>query len=196
MFRTRRRAASGFAVFVIFATLALAGCARGETPGVASLGDGSTTSPTASEAPAEGDAVKFAACMREHGIDVPDPDPDADGFSMSIPRGTSEEEADAAVEACKEFAPNGGEPVQLSAEDLEGMREFAKCMRENGIEDFPDPSADGGFQIPSSPGDPDAIDPMSQEFRDAEESCARVRPAPPGGGEPEGPSTQTGGSES
>lgn len=30
--------------------------------------------------------------------------------------------------------------------------EFAKCMRENGVEDFPDPDANGGFKVTPSSG--------------------------------------------
>jgi hypothetical protein len=198
MFRTRTRAASGLAVFALLATLSLAGCATVSPTGVASVdgGNGSTDGPKQSEAPSEGDPVKFAECMREHGIDMPDPEPDQGGFSIAIPEGTSREDADAAVEACKEFEPNGGEPPQLSAEEVAQMREFAKCMRENGIENFPDPNADGGIRIESKPGDPGSIDHMSQEFKDAELACKEFQPKRPGGAENEGPANQTGGSAS
>jgi hypothetical protein len=198
MFRTQRRAASGLAALALLATFALAGCAPASPTGVASLdgGDGSTNSPEESNEPREGDQVKFAECMREHGIDMPDPDPDAEGFGVAIPQGTSPEEADAAIEACEEFMPGGGEPVQASPEDLAAMREFAKCMRENGIENFPDPSADGGIQFGSNRDDPNRIDPESQEFQDAEKACEDLAPKPPDGSEQEGPRTQTSEDES
>jgi hypothetical protein len=198
MFRTQRHAASGLAALALLATFALAGCTPASPTGVASLdgGSGSTNNPEESSEPREGDQVKFAECMREHGIDMPDPDPDAGGFGIAIPEGTSKEEADAAIEACEEFMPGGGEPVQASPEQLEAMREFAKCMRENGIENFPDPSADGGIQIQNTPDDPNSIDPMSQEFKDAEKACEDLAPKPPDGSEQEGPSTQTDGDES
>lgn len=198
MLRTRKREASGIAVFALLSALALAGCAPASPTGVASLdgGAGSTNSPEESNEPREDDQVKFAECMREHGIDMPDPDPDQEGFGIAIPEGTSTEEADAALEACEEFTPGGGEPMQASPEQLAQMREFAKCMRENGIENFPDPSADGSLMIRSQPGDPDSIDPMSQEFKDAEKACREFQPTPPDGEEQEGPGTQTGGSGS
>jgi hypothetical protein len=198
MFRTQQRAASGIAVFALLATLALAGCAPTAPTGVASLdgGTGSTSSPQATDEPSQGDQVKFAECMREHGIDMPDPDPSEDGgFGIMIPQGTSKEAADAAIEACKEFMPNGGEPPHLNAEELAAMREFAKCMRENGIENFPDPSADGGIAIEANPDDPDGIDPESQEFKNAEDACKDLMPEPPDGSD-EGPSMQIDGGES
>ena len=115
MFRTRQRAASGIAVCALIVSLALAGCAPSVAPGVASLDDdpGATTTPGADDASLEGDQVKFTECMREHGIDVPDPDPDQGGFGISIPDGSSPEEVNAALEACEEFMPGGGEPMQL-----------------------------------------------------------------------------------
>ena len=192
MLRTSRRATSGFAVVAVLAVLALAGCAPASPAGVASLGDGGDSAgatPTAT--PNGGDSVKFAECMREQGIDMPNPDPDEQGFNITIPEGTSKEEVDAAMEACKEFQPNGGEPMQLNAEQLAQMREFSECMREHGIENFPDPSADGGIMIESNPGDPNSIDPESQEFKDAQAACESLAPAPPDG-EDSGPSTQKG----
>ncbi|MEV2266501.1 hypothetical protein [Nonomuraea africana] len=47
--------------------------------------------------------VKFAQCMREHGVDMPDPG--ADGMmKMTAPKG-GEAKVKAAQEACKELAP-------------------------------------------------------------------------------------------
>ncbi|MBT2517818.1 hypothetical protein J7E29_10265 [Streptomyces sp. ISL-90] len=193
MFRTRKRAASGIAVFAMLATLALAGCAPTSPTGVASLDGGAT--PTESGSPdgegGKGDQVKFTECMREQGIDMPDPDPNSKGFAVAIPQGVSKDAVDAAMEECKQYMPNGGEMPELSAEELKQMREFAKCMRENGIEDFPDPNAEGGMMLNG-----DDVDPESEEFQAAQEACEDLAPRPKDG-EEEGPSTQTnGGSES
>ncbi|MEV0203128.1 hypothetical protein [Nonomuraea sp. NPDC050691] len=55
---------------------------------------------------ARDNALKFAQCMREHGIDMKDP---SDGrIEINVPAGTSEEKVKAAHEACKEFEPGGG----------------------------------------------------------------------------------------
>ncbi|MFC7647395.1 hypothetical protein ACFQX6_47920 [Streptosporangium lutulentum] len=47
--------------------------------------------------------VKFARCMREQGIDMPDPEPGG-GIRLTMPKG-GEQKMRAAQEACEEFAP-------------------------------------------------------------------------------------------
>jgi len=42
---------------------------------------------------------------------------------------------------------------------------LAKCMRENGIPNFPDPEANGQYDLPKD------IDPTSQSFKDAQQKC-------------------------
>ncbi|WP_329088202.1 hypothetical protein [Streptosporangium sp. NBC_01469] len=42
---------------------------------------------------------------------------------------------------------------------------YAKCMRENGMPDFPDPQPGGGLALPSG------VDPNSPEFRKTEDKC-------------------------
>lgn len=48
--------------------------------------------------------LKFAECMREHGIDIPDPDFNSDGGGMDIPLDSvASDKLKAAEEACQEF---------------------------------------------------------------------------------------------
>jgi hypothetical protein len=94
--------------------------------------------------------VKFAECMRDNGVsDFPDPDPSGpltiDGVvngSSLDPRGPAWE---AAMAACKDLQPPGftGDE-EVTASEQEARLEFAQCIRDNGVEDFPDPG----------PGDP------------------------------------------
>jgi len=168
--------------------LALAGCAS--DPG----GDGVATAggiPTggASSAPAtEGDALKFAQCMRENGMTwFKDPEPDQRGVRIAVPPGQDKTKVDAAMAACKKFLPDGGEPPKLDAAALEQMRKMAKCMRENGVPNFPDPGPDGGIRID---GDKLGTGPGQPDFAAAEKACARFRPSPPPGA-PDGPQTDT-----
>jgi hypothetical protein len=169
--------------------VSLAGCAA--DPG----GDGVATAggtPTggASSAPAAGgdtDGLKFAQCMRENGMTwFKDPEPDQRGIRIAVPPGQDRTKVDAAMEACKKFLPNGGEPPEMDAAAIEQARQMAKCMRENGVPNFPDPGPNGEIRIDGSklgtgPGQPD--------FDAAEKACARFRPSPPpgapGGGERE-----------
>jgi hypothetical protein len=68
---------------------------------------------------------------------------------------------------------------------------FAKCMRSNGVPDFPDPKAGGGMHTDEQSGresqGAQGIDPDSPQFKAAERAC---RSLAPGG---EGPSLQSGG---
>jgi hypothetical protein len=51
---------------------------------------------------------------------------------------------------------------------------FAKCMRANGLPEFPDPDAGGGIMF----GGPNAkIDPNSAEYKKAAEKCAAYAPS-------------------
>ncbi|MGI8333291.1 hypothetical protein ACRYCC_25340 [Actinomadura scrupuli] len=47
--------------------------------------------------------VKFAQCMRQHGIDMPDPKPDG-GIQLKIGKG-GKAKADKAMQECRQFAP-------------------------------------------------------------------------------------------
>lgn len=146
----------------LFTTLLLAACGDGGgSDGVASLsGDGKgadgTTSTTLSEEEAQDALLDWAACMRDQGIDMPDPQITGDGGVMIGGVASSEDEDDegdgstqappdreafeAARDECGDPPMIGGPP---SEEDLAEMKEnalkLAECMRDEGIEDFPDP---------------------------------------------------------
>jgi hypothetical protein len=49
-----------------------------------------------------------------------------------------------AIGACEDLQPPGftGDE-EVTAEEQETRLEFAQCMRDNGVEDFPDPTVDG-----------------------------------------------------
>ena len=142
--------------------LALAGCGA-DDPGVATAGG----DPAAGAAPSlsrEEQGLKWAQCMRENGVDVPDPKP-GQGIRMTMRPG-GEEKMAKAREACKEWQPTGGE--RAGGRDDEHLRAIAACMRENGVEDFPDP--DGGMmRITKDVGD----DP---DFAAARKKCRLDQP--------------------
>jgi hypothetical protein len=59
------------AVLAPFLLLALAACGDpGADPGIATANGGTATPSASSSAAAKGDPVKFADCMREHGVDI------------------------------------------------------------------------------------------------------------------------------
>jgi hypothetical protein len=74
-------------------------------------------------------------------------------------------------------AASSGEASPTSAGDR--ALAYSKCMRENGVANFPDPQADGGG-IRISPQD--GLDPNSQDFKDAQQACQDLAPqGGPGG---------------
>jgi hypothetical protein len=161
----------------------LAGCAGDpRSPSVATAG-GATPSPSAGSADSggggEADPVEFAKCMRANGIpEFPDPETsDKRRFSVTIPDGTPKETVDKAMEACRAFMPNGGRPGRVDPAITAKLRELSRCMRANGVPDFPDPSADGGIQLRREK-DGSGIDPESAAFKKAEEACKKFRPEP------------------
>lgn len=170
--RERARAATLLATGLLAGLLA--GCGTGDGGGadVASV-TGAGTQAAASAQPTEDPkekALKFAQCMRENGIDVPDPKP-GQGVRLTLRPG-SEQQMEKARAACKEWEPAGGE--RGGGRNDERLRAMAACMRENGVENFPDPE-NGMMRITPEVGeDPD--------FDKAREKCEfdRVGPGPEG----------------
>jgi hypothetical protein len=113
---------------------------------------GATATPSVDAADREERMRQFAACMREHGVDVPDPEPGSGGVRIggggAGPGRIRPDDPDfrAAFGACRSKLPNGGEPPKLNPEQIEQFRQFAACMREHGV-DVPDPDADGRLRI-------------------------------------------------
>jgi hypothetical protein len=173
--------------------------------------DGAGASPEASVDPQEA-LLAFAACMREHGVDMPDPvfESSGDGkvqFGVRI-GGTAaigedgetgpdresapdQETLEAAHEACQEHLAGvvgpDGPRGEMSPEEQEQFLAFAKCMREHGV-DMPDPQfGTGGGMVmiggPAASGEPPKI-PDEETLQAAQDACQDLLP---GGGEGGGP---------
>jgi hypothetical protein len=90
-------------------------------------------------------AVKFAECMRANGVSA-FPAPDASGALTidAVANGSSVDTSSAAfklaVSACKELEPSGLTGRKRSPQEQKAALEFAQCIRDNGVNDFPDPS--------------------------------------------------------
>jgi hypothetical protein len=118
-------------------------------------------------------AREFAQCMRDNGVpDFPDPDPGG-GFSERQ-HDPDDPAVRAAQEACRDLAPGGEHEDFGDPAFVEQARQFAQCMRDNGVPDFPDPDPDGRLR---GPGHEQQDDPT---FRAAMETC---REELPGGGD-------------
>ena len=178
------------AAAVLCAALVAGACGgESESPEVASLGGGSTqteatTTGASSDDPQE-IVLEYTKCMRKEGIDLPDPDfsnGPRGGFRVQLgPGGVDPDDPkfQAAREKCgpilaslrQQFDPERQEEFQKAA------LEFAKCMREQGI-DFPDPDFSGGQ--PGGRGGPGGafggagVDRNDPKFREAQEACEEV----------------------
>jgi hypothetical protein len=94
--------------------------------------------------------LEFARCMRGNGTPgFPDPIQDANG-DWGFPASTGKPVAPAACEAAYRQlrSVNQGVAEQGSYVDIEKLRSFARCMRNHGLADWPDPTADGLFPLP------------------------------------------------
>jgi hypothetical protein len=93
--------------------------------------------------------LKFAQCMRENGVNVPDP---VAGQPARIPNtGGDTAKLEAATKKCQPILQSGGGLINPNDPKIQDqLVKFAQCMRKNGV-DMPDPNpADGGkMQIPS-----------------------------------------------
>jgi hypothetical protein len=182
------------ATLVVVGALAACGGGGGAGDDVATLGDGDAASEEdggasgdeeLTDAEREDVMLEFTECMREHGVDMPDPSQAAAGGGGDVVvRGGSgpkdSEEFEAAHEECGPILEEAfGEPEEMSPEEEAEMRDnalnFAKCMREHGI-DMPDPEfSDGGRGFTMSVGGPGdsgpGFDPEDEDFQAAQEEC-------------------------
>ena len=106
-------------------------------------------------------AVRFAQCMRDNGVGE-FPDPDASG-AMTLDGVVNGSSLDPdgptwrkAIDACKDLQPAGFTGHKATPEEQNVRLEFAQCMRDNGVEDFPDPAPGDALidttRIPSAAG--------------------------------------------
>jgi hypothetical protein len=121
-------------------------------------------------------ALEYAQCMREHGVDMPDPQFEGGGIMQrgpdeKVPRATLEKAEDACKEIQEAMKPSEPPSEEQQKEMQEAALAHARCMREHGIENFPDPtfSADGGMQVRIDKRS--GIDPEDEDFKKAQEAC-------------------------
>ena len=131
-------------------------------------GDPGPTTPPANDPQQRG--LQFAKCMREHGVDMPDPDPNNPGQIKLGGPGTDQQQIQAATQACRAYSPIGGNgPSSDSATQRQARLKFAACMREHGVENWPDPSDTGG--APGMVGPELTNDP---DFETAAQACQSI----------------------
>jgi hypothetical protein len=128
----------------------------------AGCGNGSAEDGNTGTANRDKGAMKFAECMRDNGVsEFPDPDASGGLTIDGVVNGSSLDPSTAAwqnaIGACNDLQPPGFTGDEdISAEEQQARLEFAQCMRDNGVEDFPDPAPNGPLidttRIPSAAG--------------------------------------------
>jgi hypothetical protein len=126
------------------------------------------------------DMLKFAQCMRSHGV-IDFPGPSSNGTIVVSATVSQSPPYAAADETCRKLLPNGGIPTAAQrAQSLAQLLKVSVCMRAHGISDFPDPTSNG-IRIPIRPGMPGDLDPNNPRFQAAEKACQRFQPGQPVG---------------
>jgi hypothetical protein len=133
--RIQRRTPWALAALAVLAVIA-GGCGSGS----AATGSGSDST--------REKAVKFAWCMRAHGLSVfPDPDTAGELTIDAVANGSSIDTTTAtftqAMSACKKLEPPGFTGPKVTPQLRTARLKFAQCIRENGVPDFPDPTSNG-----------------------------------------------------
>ncbi len=132
---------------------------------------GSAGKPTAENANNHAVGVKFASCMRQHGV-TSFPDPEADS-GIQIPVVLTQHPSPAftsAMHACGYLMPANTQPPVATASQKAAAVKLAQCMRKHGVPNYPDPTYKDGHEIPPFIADP-AINPGSPAFGAASKAC-------------------------
>jgi hypothetical protein len=117
----------------------------------------------------------FAACLRRHGANVPDPTFDQQGNPVWAVSPKSQ--STAAIQACASYlqAASIGKTNQApTAAQLAQETQFARCMRQHGITNFPDPD-------PQTGAFPNTFDKTSPALQPAMQACRQFAQTGKGG---------------
>jgi hypothetical protein len=167
------RSTTPFAALALIAMIALISACGSSAP---SGGASNTASNHAA-------AVKFAECMRHNGVSqFPDPPASGNLTIDGVVNGSSLDPNSPAftqaMSACKNLEPPGFTGQKATPQQASARLKFARCMRANGVPDFPDPTPDGPLldtrRIPSLAGKDPRTDPGLQA---AMQKCSKFAAA-------------------
>jgi hypothetical protein len=147
------------AVLLIVTAVLAAGCGGG----------------SASNKPGDALALQWTQCMQQHGIDANASVNGNGQRNIQINRGgASQQQLQAAENACKKYQPNGGQSGgQLSAQQLDQLAKYAQCMNQHGI---PVQQHGGSVYVQGPQVDP-------RKDQQAQQACQHFLPTPgPGSG--------------
>jgi hypothetical protein len=119
-------------------------------PAHVTSGSGATSAASSgapSQAQLRKDDLAFAKCMRANGVpNFPDPAP---GGGLEMPSGTSPAVAQAAQGKCGRLMPGPGSGPPPSAQMLAKVLRISKCIRRNGVPEWPDPRSSVPHPLPA-----------------------------------------------
>ena len=122
---------------------------------------------------AEAQALRWTQCMQQHGVRAK---ATSNGHSSSVgvpapgqQGGPSQQQLQAAQQACKQYQPNGGQANSgpPSAQQLDQNEKYVQCMNQHGV---PAKAQGGGVEVNVPPG----MDPSKAE--QAQQACQKYQP--------------------
>jgi hypothetical protein len=129
-------------------------------------------------------ALRYAACMRSHGIsDFPDPDSQGE-FALTAGPGSDLSPSDpkfvTAETTCESLLPSEGSQVQKE-EDYAAELKYSHCMQGRGV-DIPDPEPPGsgagtGSNSSNSGTNGSNVNPNSPQYIAANKACQHYLPS-------------------
>jgi hypothetical protein len=157
---------------VAVAFVVLTACSTGQGgQHVASVASGGTTAATRTTDP--GDAQhKYYQCLQQQGVNIPQPQ------GAGVNSGAGVQGADPGVDAatlqkavdkCRRYLPNGGQPATADPQQIATLLKRAQCMRAHGI-DIADPTPDQ--QQMATIAIPPGV--TAQQFSDALQICSQA----------------------
>jgi hypothetical protein len=167
------RAVVGVGLGVVVLLVGLAGCS-------AAGGSQAATTTTSGQQDAAAVWQELVACARANGMpNLPDPQIDSNGqahFPNGLPK--PPESVRRACQSIYDRLPASvREDTKRPPTDIQALLRFARCMRQHGIADFPDPKADGTFPLTGT----SAGRGKTPRIVGAMQACDRLNPDPNGG---------------
>jgi hypothetical protein len=161
------RAAIAVGLGVVLLLGGLAGCS-------ASGGSAGATTTTGGQRDAAAVWRELVACARANGMpNLPDPQIDSNGRA-DFPNGTPDPPA-SVRRACQSIydrlPASARDEQERPPADIQALLRYARCMREHGVADFPDPDAAGDFRASAG-----STDPKTPSFQRAMQACRQLDP--------------------
>lgn len=144
----------------------------------------SASSATKSSSSQDAARIKFAQCLRDNGVTIPDNAGQNGGGGA--PQNIDRSKLQSAMKACQKFQQSAVGNISQSQrqEFRDAFTKFASCMRQQGVE-VPDVGAGGGGGGPPAGGGAQ-INRNDPKFKAAQTACQNKLPKGIGGGGPGG----------